>query len=47
MNPPHPLSLYKNTAGNRLAATIKYLRGAAGIGIGTTIKVVPPFFGPA
>jgi hypothetical protein len=25
------------TAGNRLAATIKYLRSAAGIGLGTTI----------
>ena len=25
-------------AGNRLAATAKYLRGAAGIGLGTTIK---------
>jgi hypothetical protein len=25
-------------AGNRLATTIKYLRGATGIGLGTTIK---------
>jgi hypothetical protein len=36
-----------NTAGNRLAATTKYLRGAAGIGLGTKIKVVPLFLGPA
>ena len=28
----------KNAAGNRLAATIKYLRGNAGIGLGTTTK---------
>jgi hypothetical protein len=28
-----------SAAGNRLAATIKYLRGAAGFGLGTTIKL--------
>jgi hypothetical protein len=28
----------KTAAGNRLATTIKYLRGAAGIGLGTTTK---------
>jgi hypothetical protein len=30
--------LQETAAGNRLATTIKYLRGAAGIGLGTTIK---------
>jgi hypothetical protein len=30
--------LQKTAAGNRLATLIKYLRGAAGIGLGTTIK---------
>jgi hypothetical protein len=28
----------KTAAGNYLAATVKYLEGAAGIGLGTTIK---------
>jgi hypothetical protein len=28
----------RTAAGNRLATTIKYLRGAAGIGLDTTVK---------
>jgi hypothetical protein len=30
--------LQTTAAGNRLATTIKYLRGAVGIGLGTTIN---------
>jgi hypothetical protein len=30
--------LQTTAAGSRLATTIKYLRGAAGVGLGTTIK---------
>jgi hypothetical protein len=30
--------LHTTTAGSRLTTTIKYLRGAAGAGLGTTIK---------